>query len=58
VHRAAATALADLVSARRVDGLLVERIDGIPVLGDTDSAAAQALMSAGFTKTPRGLRLR
>ncbi len=58
VHHAAAAALADLVSARRVDGLLVERIDGIPVLGDTDSAAAQALMSAGFTKTPRGLRLR
>ncbi|MFN8100879.1 MAG: ATP-dependent helicase [Mycobacterium sp.] len=56
-HQAAAGALADLVGARRVDGLLVERIDGEPVLGPT-SAAAEALMSAGFSRTPRGLRLR
>ncbi len=58
VHHAATAALADLVGARRVDGLLVERIDGLPVLGNTDSDAARALLSAGFTKTPRGLRLR
>ena len=56
-HLAAAVALADLVATRRVDGLLVERIDGTTVLGGA-SAAAEALMSAGFTKTPRGLRLR
>ena len=57
VHHAAAAALAGLVSTRRVDSLLVERIDGAPVLGD-DSAAAAALAVAGFAKTPRGLRLR
>ncbi|RDH77742.1 ATP-dependent helicase [Mycolicibacterium moriokaense] len=61
-HHAAAGALADLVSARRVQSLLVERIDGEPVLAP-DAQAGQgavvaALTDAGFARTPRGLRLR
>ncbi len=58
VNNAAAAALADLVTARRLDSLLVERIDGVPVLDNRDSAAAVALGAAGFARTPRGLRLR
>ncbi|MCV7319911.1 ATP-dependent helicase [Mycolicibacterium confluentis] len=58
VHHAAAAALADLVQTRRVPGLLVERIDGVNVLEDRGSPAAAALVSAGFSRTPRGLRLR
>ena len=42
--------------------LLVERIDGEPVLApDADSgrtAVVAALTGAGFARTPRGLRLR
>ena len=58
VNNAAAAALADLVTGRRLDSLLVERIDGVPVLDNRDSAAAAALGAAGFARTPRGLRLR
>jgi len=36
----------------------VERIDGVPVLESRDSAVAEALVHAGFARTPRGLRLR
>ncbi|MGK2881802.1 MAG: ATP-dependent helicase [Mycobacterium sp.] len=58
----AAAALADLVTSRRVDGLLVERVNGVTVLA-ADAAAinlsvAAALVDAGFSRTPRGLRLR
>jgi ATP-dependent Lhr-like helicase len=55
---AAAASLAELVSRQRVPGLLVERIDGAPVLEARDSAVAEALVQAGFARTPRGLRLR
>ncbi len=58
VNSAAATALADLVTGRRLDSLLVERIDGVSVLEQRDSAAAAALAEAGFARTPRGMRLR
>jgi len=58
VQNAAAAALADLVAQRRIPGLVVERIDGVPVLTGRDSAAAAALLAAGFARTPRGLRLR
>ncbi len=60
---AAAVALADLVAARRVASILVERIDGVPALqrqggpGPVADALA-ALSEAGFVRTPRGLRLR
>ncbi|OBK17320.1 ATP-dependent helicase [Mycobacterium asiaticum] len=57
--RAAAVALADLVTARRVASILVERVDGVSVLqpGGPDTVVT-ALVDAGFARTPRGLRLR
>ena len=61
-QRAAAGALAGLVGAGRVGGILVENLDGVPVLeaaarGDR-RATADALIDAGFVRTPRGLRIR
>lgn len=58
VLAAAATGLAELVAARRVDSILVERVDGAPVLGIRESPVLAALADAGFARTPRGLRLR
>ncbi len=60
-NAAAAIALADLVATRRVGSLLVERINGVPVLqagAGQASLAVTALADAGFLRTPRGLRLR
>ena len=61
-HAAAAAALADLVSAGRIGSLLVEKVNGVPVLeavAEGERAAVQnALIGAGFARTPRGLRLR
>ena len=61
-HHAAAGALAALVSAGRVQSLLVEKVNGEPVLapGAEGEAAAvvAALTGSGFSRTPRGLRLR
>ncbi len=59
-NHAAAVALAELVSTRRVASLLVERANGVSVLAPGGSAAAalDALVDAGFSRTPRGLRLR
>ena len=61
-HIAAAAALADLVSAGRVQSFLVEKVNGVPVLepgAEGERAAVQdALIGAGFARTPRGLRLR
>jgi ATP-dependent helicase Lhr and Lhr-like helicase len=61
-HAAAAAALVDLVSAGRIGSLLVEKINGVPVLepvAEGERAAVQdALLGAGFARTPRGLRLR
>ncbi|WP_019932983.1 ATP-dependent helicase [Nocardia sp. BMG111209] len=51
----AATALAALVHDRRVDSLVIDRIDGESVHG---SSFAPLLTAAGFAATPRGLRLR
>jgi ATP-dependent Lhr-like helicase len=56
---AAAMAVADLVAARRVASILVERVDGVPVLHPgAPGPVAAALVEAGFARTPRGLRLR
>ncbi|MDP7703615.1 ATP-dependent helicase [Mycobacterium sp. TY815] len=57
---AAAVALAELVSSRRVPALLVERANGVSVLTPDGpaTAALDALVEAGFSRTPRGLRLR
>jgi ATP-dependent Lhr-like helicase len=55
-HRSrAAEALAGLVRDRRVDSLVVERVDGDTVHGNT---FATFLTDAGFAPTPRGFRLR
>ncbi|WP_245400560.1 Lhr family ATP-dependent helicase [Nocardia albiluteola] len=51
----AAAALAALVHDRRVDSLVVERVDGDSVHGNT---FATFLTDAGFAPTPRGFRLR
>jgi ATP-dependent helicase Lhr and Lhr-like helicase len=59
VNRAAGAALAELVTAGRVSSILVERINGLGVLGpDVSASAVSALSDAGFARTPRGLRLR
>jgi ATP-dependent helicase Lhr and Lhr-like helicase len=57
---AAAVALADLVAARRVVSILVERIDGVPALHPRAGGPGpvDALSDAGFVRTPRGMRLR
>jgi ATP-dependent helicase Lhr and Lhr-like helicase len=57
---AAAMALADLVAARRVASILVERIDGVPALQPRAGGPGpvDALSDAGFVRTPRGMRLR
>ncbi|WP_068280111.1 ATP-dependent helicase [Aldersonia kunmingensis] len=52
---ASAEALAGLVKHRRVSSILVERIDGEQAHG---SAIGHLLTAAGFSPTPRGLRLR
>lgn len=58
-NHAAAVGLADLVGARRVASILVERVDGIPVLQPgIPGPVSAALTDAGFVRTPRGLRLR
>jgi ATP-dependent Lhr-like helicase len=61
-HIAAASALTDLVSSGHVGPLLVQKVNGVPVLepgAEGARAAVQdALMGAGFARTPRGLRLR
>jgi ATP-dependent helicase Lhr and Lhr-like helicase len=57
---AAAMALADLVAARRVASILVERVDGVPALQRRAGGPTpvDALSDAGFVRTPRGMRLR
>jgi ATP-dependent helicase Lhr and Lhr-like helicase len=58
-NRAAGAGLAELVTTGRVSSILVERINGAPVLGpDVSAPAVSALSDAGFARTPRGLRLR
>ncbi|OBA63466.1 ATP-dependent helicase [Mycobacterium sp. 1100029.7] len=60
-HLAAGQALANLVSSRRVEAILVERINGVPALqplAGGPSPVAEALAEAGFARTPRGMRLR
>ncbi|MFE3446285.1 ATP-dependent helicase [Nocardia sp. NPDC059180] len=51
----ATQALAALVHERRVDSLVIDRVDGESVHGNT---FATFLTDAGFAATPRGLRLR
>jgi ATP-dependent Lhr-like helicase len=51
----ATAALADLVKSHAVDKLAIEKVNGEFVLG---TEAGRALEAAGFSPTPRGLRLR
>ena len=57
-QQAAGGALAHLVGSGRMAGILVERVDGASALEATHSATAEALIAAGFARTPRGLRIR
>jgi ATP-dependent helicase Lhr and Lhr-like helicase len=60
-NHAAACALADLVAARRAESIVVERVNGVPILdprAGASSPVVAALSGAGFVRTPRGLRLR
>ncbi|ORA67959.1 ATP-dependent helicase [Mycolicibacterium elephantis] len=61
-HAAAAAALAELVGSGRVRSLLVEKVNGVSVLDPAAegqrAAVHDALTGAGFSRTPRGLRLR
>ncbi|UGT53673.1 ATP-dependent helicase [Nocardia asteroides] len=55
LRRTAAVALAGLVHDRRVDSLVIDKANGESVHGNT---FADVLVEAGFSMTPRGLRLR
>ncbi|WP_425302345.1 Lhr family helicase [Nocardia neocaledoniensis] len=55
LRRTAAVALAGLVHERRVDSLVIDKANGESVHGNT---FADVLVEAGFSMTPRGLRLR
>ncbi|MFD3705627.1 DEAD/DEAH box helicase [Nocardia sp. NPDC058658] len=55
LRRAAAIALAGLVRDRRVDSLVIDKINGDTVHGNL---FAEILTEAGFSMTPSGLRLR
>ncbi|MBF6172481.1 ATP-dependent helicase [Nocardia blacklockiae] len=55
IRAQAAAALAGLVHDRRVDALVIDRVDGESVHGNT---FATFLTEAGFAATPRGFRLR
>ena len=51
----AAASVAELVRLGRIDKLAIEKVNGEFVLG---TPVAAALREAGFTETPRGLRIR
>ncbi|WKG10538.1 DEAD/DEAH box helicase [Nocardia sp. PE-7] len=55
LRRAAAIALAGLVRDRRVDSLVIDKINGETVHGNL---FVEVLIEAGFSMTPSGLRLR
>ncbi len=61
-HNAAAAAVADLVGSGRIQSLLVEKVNSVSVLDPAPAgeraAVQEALVGAGFARTPRGLRLR
>jgi ATP-dependent Lhr-like helicase len=61
-HIVAGAAVAELVTAGRVPSFLVEKVNGVSVLEPgaegQRGAVKEALLGAGFSRTPRGLRLR
>ncbi|MBU3707443.1 MAG: hypothetical protein FGM50_12315, partial [Mycobacterium sp.] len=58
VQAAAAGTLAHTVASGRLGGILVEKVDGVSVLEAAHTSTSDALISAGFARTPRGLRIR
>ena len=59
VLAAAAEALGDAVREGRTGRLTIDKVDGVPVLGGAlHGTLGTALVAAGFTPTPSGLRLR
>ncbi len=54
---AAGEALAERVRSGRIGSLTISKIDGVDALSST-APVVDALTAAGFTMTPRGLRLR
>ncbi len=54
---AAAEALAERVRSGRIGSLTITKIDGADALSSSGDVV-DALTAAGFTMTPRGLRLR
>ena len=59
VLAAAAGALGDAVRTGRTGRLTIDKVDGVPVLGGAlHGGLGTALVAAGFTPTPSGLRLR
>jgi ATP-dependent Lhr-like helicase len=56
--RPAAAALADSVRRGALGRLTVERVDGEQLLGSGSTPLREALQSAGFVATPKGLRIR
>ena len=56
-QRAAAAALVDMVRTGQLAGIVVEKVDGTPVL-PAAGPTTDALTAAGFARTPRGLRMR
>jgi ATP-dependent Lhr-like helicase len=61
-NRAAAAALAEMVGGRRLQSLLVEKVNGVAVLDpgadERLPTVRDALTGSGFARPPRGLRLR
>ena len=57
-QQAAGGALAHLVGSGRMPGILVEKVDGASALEAAHPDTAEALIAAGFARTPRGLRIR
>jgi ATP-dependent Lhr-like helicase len=61
-NRSAAAALAEMVGGRRLQSLLVEKVNGVAVLDpgadDRHATVRDALTGSGFARTPRGMRLR
>jgi len=57
VLASAAESVGRLVATGRIGGVTIERIDGIPAL-QVDGPPVDALLAAGFSRNPRGLRLR
>ena len=57
VLAAAAYAYSALITDGRIGGITIERINGVPAL-HADAPLMDVLLNAGFSRNPRGIRLR